>query len=352
MPWEEEEEEEEGGRAGLTQSILVFPWRRYPSSPLSVLLFAGSMAIQVRASSPIMSMASRSLVPRREEEEEDDQGQASMEESEAPQVMDEREEQSEGLLRDRNHHLDFSGKMRHQPASLTRMDLSSLEMALKGRESFTPSQTFWKTAQRDHLPQADNESPRGKHREEPNEVEGCKKLGSGLWSFRTKPKTANSSNKALLFGMKAKQKLRITGLRTSSNLGAQNSEEREYQVWLTSDGLSSQTRWNEVGRGHTRLPREAGAYGELPLGEEGVELEAGQTCLFFLCCPSSAGGIAFRRDVYSLQFGETSDKSKHLDLLAGCACSLSDVADMSELAAMAQKSPARAFAGEIEYELL
>ena len=34
------------------------------------------------------------------------------------------------------------------------------------------------------------------------------------------------------------------------------------------------------------------------------------------------------------------------------ACSLSDVADMTELAAMAQKSPARAFAGEIEYELL
>ena len=55
-----------------------------------------------------------------------------------------------------------------------------------------------------------------------------------------------------------------------------------------------QTRWNEVGRGHTRLPREAGAYGELPLEKEGVELEAGQTCLFFLCCPSSAGGIAFR----------------------------------------------------------
>ena len=80
-----------------------------------------------------------------------------MEESEAPHVMDEREEQSEGLSRDRNHHLDFSGKMRQQPASLTRMDLSSLEMALKGRESFTPSQTFWKTAQRSHLPQADNE---------------------------------------------------------------------------------------------------------------------------------------------------------------------------------------------------
>eukprot|EP00960_Hanusia_phi_P054016 762521-Hanusia_phi.AAC.16 len=164
-----------------------------------------------------------------------------MEESDVPLAMDAREVQGEDFLKhDYNRHLDFSGKMSQQPASLKRMDLSNLEMALKGHESFTPSQNFWQSSQRGPVQHAKNESPRGKHRQDADEYEGCKKLGDGLWSFRTKPKTANSSNKALLFGLKAKRKMRIKGLRSCSNLGTDRERRTQMRRSTRRNGMRSE----------------------------------------------------------------------------------------------------------------